>query len=107
MAKQAAPENHAPPRTPKPDDIQVGDTQFLRYRNGLIRGRCNSQECVVITWSSGFTQSAKADIWNDREFVAQPENAKFVSQDEFPAAHAFFYQLNEQNKTSARKRPRM
>jgi hypothetical protein len=107
MAKQPQHDNQAPARAAKPDDIQIGETQFLRYQNGLIRGKCNSNECVVITWASGFTQSAKADTWNDREFLERPHAASLVGMDQFPAAHAFFYRMGEQNKATARKRPGM
>lgn len=91
-------------REAQPGDIQVGEEQFLRYRGALIRGRCNSAESVVITWSSGFTHSCKADTWNDREFLEQPERARKIGTDEYPQAHAFFFQVNARQ---TQKRPGM
>lgn len=91
-------------REAKPGDIQVGEEQFLRYRGALIRGQCNSSECVVITWSSGFTHSCKSDNWNDREFLEQPERARRIGPEEYPKAHAFFYQVNAKQ---AKNRPGM
>lgn len=98
----AKPANDAPPRTPKPTDIQPGETQFLRYNNGFVRGKWNGLGGVAITWHSGFSTSCNADEWNDREFLDKPEKAALIDPSEIPSAHAWFHKVAEEARKNAR-----
>lgn len=70
--------------------IEPKQTQYLSYQNGFIRGICKSKDSVLVTWSTGFAQSASAEAWNAREFVQNPEKARLLSGDEEKLAVAFF-----------------
>ena len=96
----AKPSNAAPLRTPKSTDIQPGETQFLRYNNGYIRGKWNGLGGVAITWHSGFATSCNADEWNDREFLDKPEKAALIDPSEIPSAHAWFHKVAEEARKS-------
>lgn len=87
-------------RDPKPTDIQPGQTQFLRYRNGLVRGSWNGMGPVAITWGSGFAMSCPVNAWNDRLFVEQPQAAHLVPDGEIPSANAWFEKIQEAQRAS-------
>ena len=78
--------------------IQPGQTQYVRCRNGLVRGRCNTPECVVVTWSSGFVQSMKAESWDARVFAERPEAVR--PEPDVAGAEAFFARQPRWNMAS-------
>ena len=90
------PHNKTPDRTPLPTDIQAGQTQFLRYRNGLIRGQWNGAGPVGITWGSGFYTTCPVASWNDRLFVEHGEKARLVAGMEIGEAEAFFQRVSDE-----------
>lgn len=75
--------------------IQPGQTQYVRCRNTLVRGRCNTSDCVVVTWSSGFVQSMKAENWDARVFTERPEAVRV--ENDAAGAEAFFARQPRRN----------
>lgn len=90
-----------PQRTALPTDIGAGETQFLRYSNGLIRGVWGGAGSVAVTWSTGFFMSVPPDAWNDRTFINHAQSARLVQGDEIFSAEAFFERVREENKQYA------
>lgn len=71
--------------------IQPSTAQVLSYRNGFLRGRCQSEACVVVTWGSGFVQSMPAAAWNARSFLSRPNEAReVVDLEELARAQSLF-----------------
>lgn len=89
-------------RAPQPTDIEPGQTQFLRYRNSLVRGTWYGTGPVAVTWSSGFATSCPVNAWNDRLFVEQPNLARLIEDHEIPSAKARFARLQEDQRQVAK-----
>lgn len=70
--------------------IQLGEIEYIRYRNGLLRAICRSQDSVLVTWASGFSQGMKSEAWDNREFLERGLEARALDAGETPAAEAFF-----------------
>lgn len=79
--------------------IEAGQTQYLLYKNNFIMGQCKSRDSVLITWPSGFTDFGKADIWDKREFLAEPAKARVLAGNEAEKAKAFFEALGQKHTT--------
>lgn len=77
--------------------IQIGDIEYIRYRNGLLRAKCRSKDSVAVTWASGFSQGMTAETWDTREFLENPESARAVTGCEYAAAEEFFNALGAGN----------
>lgn len=72
--------------------IEAGQTQYLVYQNGFMRGVCKSKDSVLVSWGSGFTQSVTAETWDKRDFLEKGEKARVVAGDDVHTAEAYFAQ---------------
>lgn len=70
--------------------IQPGQTQYLSYQNGFIRGICKSKDSVLVTWASGFSHPASSESWDQREFVRDAPKARLLTGEEEQRAVALF-----------------
>lgn len=69
--------------------IAPDQVQYLRYRNGTLRGQCQSTACVQVNWGS-FTHTVSAQAWNERSFLSHPEKANILHGEALAQAEAFF-----------------
>lgn len=76
--------------------IEPGHTQYLLYKNNFIMGQCKSPDSVLITWPSGFADFGKAEIWDKREFLADPAKARVLTGEDEQKAKAFFDTLTQE-----------